>query len=398
MRGTFAVIDTRAMEDNVRAIRGVLRPGVQLLTAVKAGGYGHGAVPAARAALAGGATALGVASLEEALELRRAGIDAQVLVFGRVPAVGLPVAAAAGVDVTLTSDWATEGVPPCSPALRVHIKVDTGMARLGFRDTAGALRAAEFVQSRSDMELVGLFSHLACADDLASDHAPRQAERFAAIVNAFEAAGLRPPQVHLANSAGTFRSASWHHDLVRVGISAYGLPPSADFPVPCTLTQAMHVYAVVQRVAWLDEGETVGYGATFRTARRTRVATLPIGYADGYHRVLSNRGQVLLRGRRVPVIGRVCMDQMMVDVTDVPEAAAGDVATVYGMAAPDVWNGGALQARTGADVAQWICDTFRAHQATQPSVLSLTEVARAADTISYELMCALAPRVVRLYV
>lgn len=412
MRGTFAVIDTAAIQGNVAAIRAVLRPGTQMLVAVKAGGYGHGALQAATAAIAGGADALGVASLEEGMELRHAGIRVPILVFGRVPATRLEVAAREQIAVTLTSDWSREDIPRCTPALQVHLKIDTGMGRLGFRDVDDALRMARWLKSRSDLDLCGLYSHLACADDLESSHAEGQAERFRAVVARFQQEGLCPALVHLTNSAGTLRESAWHYDMVRVGVSAYGLPPSPDFPMPVKLEQALHLYAVVQRLAWIDIRETVGYGAAFTANRRTRVATLPIGYADGYQRALSNRGTVLIRGRAVPVIGKVCMDQMMVDVTDLRDVTVGDVATVYGRVAPTVWDGGALQMQRPENAQRWILESFvqakgqaqaleSPEQGVQTSqrvdLVALTDVARAAGTISYELMCALASRVPRLY-
>ncbi|KPV44989.1 alanine racemase [Alicyclobacillus ferrooxydans] len=395
-RGTFAVVNLQAITRNVENIIGLLGPETKLLVAVKAAGYGHGIVQAAQAVIQGGGHALGVASLEEGMELRKAGITAPVLVFGRVPVHGLPVAARHRIAVTMTSNWEDEGLGTCDPPLDVHIKLDTGMSRLGYQDPAVAVNLAKWIESRSDLRFAGLYSHLACADAQDAAHLTAQVARFDKALRVFEQHGLRPPAVHLANSAGTFRNKALHHDMVRVGVSAYGYPPSPDFPLPIPLQPALSLFAQIQRLAFIDIGETVSYGATFTAKRKTLVATVPVGYADGYFRVLSNQSQVYVRGQLAPVIGNVCMDQLMVDVTDVLGIQNGDWVTLYGQAAPDEWNQVEFLKHPETEITKYVEATF-AKVATQPAVVSLDTLARLAGTISYELMCALSERVPRIY-
>jgi alanine racemase len=394
-RGTFAIVDTAAIVHNVRQFRTLLAPGTRLLVTVKAGGYGHGALLAARAALRGGADWLGTATLEEAIALREAGIDAPILVLGPVHPWSAPVAARHGVSVTLTDSPAWMDGIRFDPPLRVHLKVDTGMTRLGFADVDALLEAARQLARRPDVMVEGVFTHLACADAPDRAHADRQISRFEAALQALAAAGLRPPLAHAANSAGTLRDNAWHYDMVRVGISAYGLPPSPDFPVRISLRPALSLYSFITRVRWVDPGETVGYGATFTAMRRTRVATVPVGYADGYPRLLSNRAHAWVNGRPAPVIGRVCMDQLMLDVTDIDGVETGTCVTLYGRRAPAEWNVAAVWAQPAERQAAWLAETYRLHAADAP-VLSVDELARHAETISYEIVCALSPRVPRI--
>ncbi|QSO46999.1 alanine racemase [Alicyclobacillus mengziensis] len=395
-RGTFAVVNLQAITNNVRTIKGLLRPSTKLLVAVKADGYGHGAVPAATAALAGGADALGVASLEEGLQIRTAGIEVPILVFGRVSASGLPIAAEYDISVTLTSDWRNEQIPRRSKAVKVHLKLDTGMSRLGYTDAEEAADIAKWVMSREDMNLVGVYSHLACADAPDDTHLKGQVGRFEQALRILAQHGVRPRLVHLANSAGTLRNPDLHYDMVRVGVSAYGYPPSPDFTLSVHLQPALSLYARIQRLAVIDVGQTVGYGATFTATRRTRVATIPIGYADGYFRILSNRSEVWVNGFYAPVIGNVCMDQLMIDVTDIPEVKPLDWVTVYGQAVPQIWNQVDFSSQPDAVRTEFVLETFTETAAESP-VVSLDRLAKQAGTISYELMCAISPRIPKIY-
>ncbi|MCL6443866.1 MAG: alanine racemase [Alicyclobacillus sp.] len=396
-RGTFAIVDLNAIAANIRRIAARLTAGTRLLVAVKANGYGHGAVEVAKTVLSAGATDLGVASLEEGLQLRAAGVDAPILVFGAVPPEAAPVAAANRIAIALTEDWSIRDVPACPIPLHVHIKVDTGMTRLGFRDPDDIIKSARWLDTRPDLQFAGVFTHLACADDMSSDSAYQQLQRLNEAVDALRTAGFPPPLVHAANSAGTLRDPAFHLDMVRVGISTYGYKPDVAFPSPVKLEPAMHLYAFITRVAKVPAGTRVGYGGTFETTRTTVVATVPVGYADGYPRWLSNQGEVVVRGQRAKVIGRVCMDQLMIDVTDVPGVEPGDCVTLYGREAPKRWTAAALSQVPTADQPDWLSRTFM--QEASPAVaISLDELADLGHTISYELMCALAARVPRIYV
>lgn len=401
LRGTFAMIDLRAIQANVHAVRGLLAASAKLLVTVKANGYGHGAADAARGALAGGADYLGVASPEEALALREAGITAPILCLGAVTPAAAAALAKVNVDITLGEPWVVDEVPQFNHTVSVHLKLDSGMTRLGARTEADALALWRSIQSRSDMKVVGVYTHLAASDAPELGHAERQMERFEALLQRLYADGL--PQdiiIHAANSGAILRRKDWHFGMVRLGISAYGYPASQDFESPIALSPAMHFYAAVTRVTDVPAGTTVSYGATWTASRPSRIATLAAGYADGYHRALSNRGEVLLNGKLVPIVGRVCMDQMMVDVTDCEGVREGQVATLFGRSAPPEWNWYDIGSMPANEQLAYLIATFRAYEQHEPSapLLSADSVASCADTISYELLCAVAGRVPRVVV
>ena len=421
-RGTFAIVDERAIWHNVRQIRSLLEPGKRLLIAVKANGYGHGALRAAEAALSAGATDLGVASLEEALVLRKGGIAAPILVLGVVSPEAAQLAANWQIAIALADDWFELDLPLFDPPLHVHVKVDTGMNRLGFRSPDEVLGIIRWLQTRPDMELAGVFTHFAKADAKELDHAEAQMERFEQVLATLKNAGVHVPVVHAANSAATLRRPDWHYDMVRVGISAYGYAQSKHVPLAVPLIQALHLYSFIMRVVVIQKGETVGYGATFTAERETRLATVPVGYGDGYPRFLSNRAEVLVHGQRARVAGTVCMDQLMIDVTDIDDVLPGDAVTLYGRPAPADWTAQDLAAHHERDHEDWLIRSFcrddpsaraRAQIAmadsssvimessqgsTANQILSLDELAEIGNTISYEVMCALSSRVPRVYV
>lgn len=401
LRGTFVMVDLRAIRQNVQAVRTLLADSTKLLVTIKANGYGHGAVDAARAALAGGADYLGVASPEEAFELRSAGIQAPVLCLGAVTPTAAAALAAVDVDITLGKPWPIERVPQFSQPVSVHLKLDTGMTRLGARTEAAVLDLWRSVQSRSDMKVKGVYTHLAASDAPSLAHAQEQMDRFQELLQVLYGAGLpKDVLVHAANSGAAMRRKDWHYDMVRLGISAYGHPASEDFVPPVKLVPAMHFYATVTRVAEVPAGTTVSYGATWTAEKTSRIATLSVGYADGYLRALSNCGQVLLGGELVPVVGRVCMDQVMVDVSGIDAVVEGQIATLFGRSAPPEWNWSELSALTESEQRAYIKKTFRAYEQSVPEApqLSAESVAHMAGTISYELLCAVSGRVPRLAV
>lgn len=395
-RGTFAIVDVGAIRKNVAAIKTLLTDDTRLMVTVKANGYGHGALQTARAAIAGGATDFGVASVEEGVCLRKAGIQEPILVLGVTSRPGAQAAAAAGLAVTVTEIWDDLPDGYFHPPLAVHVKSDTGMGRLGLRNGNDLVRLVQWVSARSDMRWQGVFTHLACADGEDYTHVDGQIEKFGAVIDQLRTENLDPPLIHASNSAGTLRNRNWHYGMVRVGISAYGYPPADNFLVPVTLTPALHLYSFITRVETLAPGDTVGYGATFVAQRATRVATLPIGYADGYFRRFSNRAYVIVRGEKAPVIGNVCMDQLMVDVTDLANVQVGDCATLYGRQASADWQASKVLPLPEDDQVRWLSATWSA--ARTGAVLSLDTLAAVGSTISYEIMCALASRVPRIYV
>lgn len=369
MRPTRAVIDLSCVTHNVRALRSVTAPGVRQMAVVKADGYGHGAVPVARAALEAGAEWLGVALVEEGRELREAGIAAPILVLGATFGgdAGEAVASRLSTAVwdrgsALALDAAARSAGTRAP---VHLKVDTGMGRLGLPPGEAAEFAA-WIAELGGLRLEGVFSHLAAADESDLAFARRQLADFLEVLAALEARRLRVPLRHLANTAATMTLPETHLDLVRNGIGVYGLHPAPAVPRTVDLRPAMSLRTRVAQIKEVGPGVPLSYGATFVTRRRSRIATLPVGYGDGYPRLLSNRGEVLLRGRRAPIVGRVCMDMTLVDATDVPGVEGGDEAVLFGR------QGGAF--------------------------LGAEEVAEAVGTIHYEITCGVGARVPREYV
>ena len=324
----WAEIDVDALAGNAQVLAALVRP-AQVMAMVKSNGYGHGMAIAARAAIDGGATWLGVYTPQEALALRGAGFRAPILVVGWSPASTLPQLIEAGVDVSV---FDAVGVASTAAATtnaggraRVHVKIDTGLHRLGalpetLESVVPALREAE-----SRIEVAGVFTHFA---DSGGDPAftIKQHERFLAAVGV-----LRPvaPKalLHTSGSAAVLAHPAMHHDLVRVGIALYGYPP---VPGPARLRIAMHVFSRVAQVRTLAPGETVGYGRTWRAETARRIATATMGYGQGLPRALSNFGHMAIRGQRCPIVGVVSMDQVTVDVTDIDTVTAGDAAMFVG--------------------------------------------------------------------
>jgi alanine racemase len=345
----FARIDLGAIERNCAHLRSRLGEATELCAVVKADAYGHGAVWAAKAALEGGATWLAVATAGEAEDLRRHGITERILVMGALTPEDERVAREAKADVVA---WT-----PDVEGERLHVKLDTGMGRLGTRDLDEAVRLA-----RGD-RVVGLMTHFATADEPGDDYFPAQLERFREFV---DAVGRDDLIVHAANSAATYRDPAAHFDLVRCGIAIYGMDPFGEDPGKRGLEPALSLHSWVAAVRRFGKGESAGYGRRWAASEPTWVATVPIGYGDGWRRALTNNCDVLIRGRRFPLVGSVSMDNLTVDVGANPDVSVGDEVVLIG--------------RQGNE-------RIRAE-----------EVARRLDTINYEITCGLSPRVRRLHV
>lgn len=365
-RPTWLEIDLHAIGGNVEALRRIVGPRVAIMAVLKADAYGHGAVRTARTVLQHGTAALAVATIGEAAALRDAGIAAPILALGYTPPWQVREALRRDVqlavfDGEVARECAAAAAELALPA-RVHVKVDTGMARLGLRpeDAPGLL--AE-LQSRPRVEVVGLFTHFATADSADETFAREQLRRFNAVAEAVSKAGLRPPLVHAANSAAIFRFPEAHFDLVRPGIAVYGLDPGPETLCPGGFQAALAFKTAIAQVKTLPPGSPVSYGATYVTRRQERIATIPVGYADGFRRAPSWR-EVLVHGRRAPVVGRVCMDYTMIEVTGIPGVVVGDEVVLIGRQGDD--------AITAEAAASWL------------------------GTINYEVVAAILPRVPRL--
>ncbi|OGS01093.1 MAG: alanine racemase [Elusimicrobia bacterium RBG_16_66_12] len=325
-RPTWAEVDLAALVGNLRRLRAKMPSKTLVMFVVKANAYGHGAAECARAAQAARAADwLGVSSVEEGVALREAGLKLPILVLGSLyPFESVLAAVAHALTPVAASLESARRVAEVALRLRrsinIHVKVDTGMGRIGVRPEAAPALVRQLADLRA-VRVQGIYTHLACGEDDAAFTAA-QLKAFRGVVSVLSREGLRPPLVHAANSAGALRHPSSRFDMIRPGLAVYGLYPGFD-PVLTLKSKIVFLKTVAK-------GAAVSYGATWRARRPTRVATLPIGYGDGYSRALSNRAEVLIGGRRCPVVGRVTMDQTMVDVTGAPRSRVGDDAVLIG--------------------------------------------------------------------
>lgn len=355
-RLSIARVDAHAVTANARAMKKHIPESTLLGAVVKADGYGHGATLAAHAALAGGADWLMVATVQEAVSLREAGITAPMLVLSPTSAAEAPQIVRYDVRVIVSSATSVDALAAAArlahaPPPRVHVKVDTGLGRNGMeaRDAIALIRAAG---TRADVCVEGIATHFATADQPDDPFIHTQAAQFAAVLAALEREGIRPPIAHAANSGATLqRIAPW--DMVRVGIALYGIAPDPATPLPFPLRPALSVESHIARLFVVPPGGSVGYGRTFVAAEPTRAALVPLGYADGVPRSASNRGGLLVRGRWCRLIGRVSMDQCVIAVPDDLDVCVGERVVVVG---------------TSDGITQ-----------------TLDDLAAAADTIAYEL-------------
>ncbi|MEG3890808.1 alanine racemase [Microcoleus sp. MON2_D6] len=327
-------IDLAALTHNVKQLKKLLSPHTQLMAVVKADAYGHGAVAVSQTALQAGASWLGVATIPEGIELREAGIEAPILLLGAThTAPQVKAIAHWHLQPTIcTAKQAlifSEVLAGINQSLPVHAKLDTGMSRLG----TSWQEATEFVQlvkRLPNLKLASIYSHLATADSPDPAVMIEQHQRFQQAIEQIKIAGINPPRLHLANSAAALADPDLHYDLVRVGLATYGLYPAPHLQSRSNLKPAMQVKARVTQVKTIEAGTGVSYGYQFIAERQTQIAVIGIGYADGIPRNLSNKMQVLVRGQFVRQVGAVTMDQLMLDVTDIPDLEVGEVVTILG--------------------------------------------------------------------
>jgi alanine racemase len=330
-RRALAQVDLAAVRDNCRHLRSLLTGGAELCAVVKADAYGHGQEACARAALEGGAGWLAVATAEEADSLRGAGIEARVLVMGALTSEDLRTAIGADADVVV---WDPAFVATVSGAavdrpVRVHVKLDTGMGRLGARDEETAGTVLDAVAEADGLQPAGLMTHFATADESGDEHFPAQLERFTRFAGDVKA---RFPELvlHAANSAATYREPASHFDMVRCGVGVYGLDPFGEDPTERDLRPAMRLSSYVSLVKRFEPGQSAGYGRRWIAESPTRLAVLPIGYGDGVRRALTNNAEVLIRGVRRPLVGTVSMDNITVDLGPDTDVEVGDEAVLIG--------------------------------------------------------------------
>jgi len=369
-----ACIDLDAVQKNIQNLKQITKKCCKFMAVVKADGYGHGAVSVAQKALQSGADWLGVARLDEALELRQSGIDAPLLVFGYIH----PSQAAIIKDFNLVatvyglkmaSDLSNKA-KLLNKRVKVHLKVDTGMGRVGtvIDNTAGkqVLKEIRQIVRLPGIDLNGIYTHFAAADCKDRTYTGLQIELFASLLNDLKKEGIEFETRHAANSAGIIEFPQAHFDMVRAGISIYGLYPSCDVDqTKVNLFPAMTLKSVVTAVRKVPRGFYVSYGMTHKTQKQTRLASIPIGYADGFSRQFSSNGTMLVKGLRAPIVGRVCMDQTMIDVGDISNVKTGDEVVLIGSQGDES--------------------------------LYADELANRINTINYEIVSALTSRVKRTY-
>ena len=367
-RPTLCTIDLAALRWNLRQARAKVGAQVKILSMVKANAYGHGAPAVARVLAEEGSDGFGVATLEEGVELRQAGI-------------GKPILVVAGIYVEQLDQFFENKLTPVvhdleslrrlenavqarGTTMNVHLKIDTGMGRIGFLAAEIDSWLAELKKLRA-LQIEGVFSHFSTAEDVAGDFTRAQLVTFSNQVQRLRAEGIAPPLVHLANSAATITLPAAYFDMVRPGIMLYGIYPSAAMANQTELKPVLSWQTRIVQLKKVPAGTSISYGQTFVTERESFIATLPVGYADGYSRLLSNRGAALVRGRRAPVAGRVCMDLTMLDVTAIANVQQGDEVVLLG--------------RQG------------------DAEITADEMAGWANTISYEVLTSIAARVPRIH-
>lgn len=328
-------INLDAIRSNINEIRRHLKKDTKLMVIVKADAYGHGAVAVSKALENGLADAFGVAIIEEAVELRKAGITKPILILGFTPKEQFDLVVSYDVIQTvyqyeMAQELSKEAIKQGKTA-KIHIKVDTGMSRLGFSDSQESITEIKKISTLKGLYIEGIFSHFANADEKDKSSVNDQIRRFNDFYRQLENEGIHIPIRHMANSAGVIEFPNAQYEMVRCGIVTYGLYPSEYVNHSfANLIPAMELKSHVVYIKEVPPGTGISYGSTYITKRKTKVATIPVGYADGYSRNLSNVGKVIIRGKYAPIIGRICMDYFMVDVTDIEDVTQGDTVTLLG--------------------------------------------------------------------
>ncbi|MBO8169238.1 MAG: alanine racemase [Thermoanaerobacteraceae bacterium] len=371
LRPVWAEIDLSAIANNICEIRRITSPSAKLMAVVKANAYGHGAEEVSKVALAHGADWLAVALLQEALQLRNAGFSVPILILGYTPVDQMDLVVANDLRQTIYTWEQAEALSAAAARAkrkaRVHVKIDTGMGRIGMLPGADTIGQVLRIARLPHLEVEGIYTHFAAADATDKTYTRQQLERFHWVLEGLEKEGLQIPVRHAANSAAVIDLPEAHLDMVRPGLIIYGMYPSEEVQRErLKLRQAMSLKAEISYVKKVPPGTAISYGCTYVTEKEAVIASLPLGYADGYTRLLSNKGQVLVNGQRAPVVGRVCMDQCMIDVTNVEgEVSMGDHVVLMGR--------------------------------QQQECIPVEEIASRIGTINYEVVCMVSYRVPRVY-
>lgn len=376
LKRSWATVDLDAISHNIEQIKGIVRDDCRILAVVKADAYGHGAKYVARELNRHGADWFGVSNIDEAVSLRRDGIFKPILIFGVTPVEYAKTLCEYSITQAVFSlEYAkklSDAAKEQGVTVDAHVKIDTGMGRLGFCTDECNVKAAadevEKIYALPNIKYTGIFTHFSCADEKAEDsvnYTKMQFERFCGVINELKNRGYEVGIRHCCNSAATMMHPEMQLDMVRPGVIIYGLSPSSDCENMLDLRPAMQLKCVVSQVKTVPKGTSISYGRTYVSDSERRIASVTIGYADGYHRILSNRARMIVRGKFADVVGRVCMDQLMLDVTDIDGVCEGDEVTIFG---------------TDGD-----------------KTLSADEMAALTNSINYEVVCLIGKRVPRIY-
>jgi alanine racemase len=376
LKRTWAEIDLDAIKNNIIQIKSRLDPNTKILGVVKADAYGHGDVQVAKTLEENGVSWFGVATMEEGIVLRKSGINGDILVFGITPPENSDDLIKYNISQAIYSlsyaNKLSDNIGDNSKKLKAHLALDTGMGRIGLNtfEPESCVSEAKQILQISKFNFTGIFTHFAASDEYQEnsiDYTFSQFKRFTFICNKLTEYGICPAIRHCCNSAGTLSYPEMHLDMVRPGIIIYGLKPSADFKAFDNFKPAMQVKSKIILIKQVESGKSISYGRIYTTVNKSLIATIPIGYADGYPRLLSNKGTILVNGQLAPIVGRICMDQCMIDISGISGVNEGDTVTIFGKNKNGEIN------------------------------ISVDELARSVGSINYELVCQISKRVPRIY-
>ncbi|MDK2865925.1 MAG: alanine racemase [Clostridiales bacterium] len=370
LRKTWAEIDIAKLIKNIEEVKRLTHPGALITAVVKANGYGHGATKVAKIFLDHGADRLAVAILDEAIELRKAGYSVPILILGFTPIEQLDEVVLYDLEQTIFSFESAQLLSNLAVAqkkkVKIHLKVDTGMGRIGFEPSENTIETIKRIAALPNIIIEGIFTHFAIADSTDKSYTNAQFKLFENFFHQLNDQGIQIPIKHCANSAAIIDLPEYHLDMVRAGIMLYSVTPTKEMLRETHLEQVMTLKTRIAHIKTVEPGESISYGRTFIASRKTAIATLPIGYADGYPRGLSNKGSVLVKGMKAPIVGRICMDQCMIDVTDIDDVHVDDEVVLFGQQGE--------------------------------SFIAIDELAATLGTINHEIICGINRRIPRLYI
>ncbi|MGH2331249.1 alanine racemase [Thermoanaerobacter mathranii] len=370
IRPTRAEIYLDNIAHNLSEVKRWVGKKVKIMGVVKANAYGHGACHVAKVLVENGVCYLGVATIEEALELRECGINIPILVFGYTPLTQAEELIVNNITQTVFDINYVEELEKIAlnvgKKAKVHVKIDTGMGRIGYTDLKVAEKEIEKMMEMEGVEVEGIFSHFATSDEKDKSYAEQQFDMFKKLLERLKEKGINIPLKHIANSGAIIDLKYTYLDMVRPGIVLYGSYPSEEVKRPLDLRQTMGFKTKIVYIKEVPEGTSISYGKTFITKRKSKIATLPVGYADGFNRLLSNNYHVLVKGKYAAVVGRICMDQTMIDVTDIEGVEVGDDVIIFGN--------------------------------QEGEKITAEEIAKKLNTIPYEVYCGISSRVPRIYI